>query len=166
MSNKEGDVQTVNSWGVSLGNANISEMVSIKGAERICSRSAKVDLSDKEKRKKWVRKRNEVKEYKADKIIALFKSGMKVSQIIESTGCCRSYVSQVLIKRGIVKAKNVGRKGKAVIQMTLQGEFVAEYESKTCAEISTGIDGTAIGKVCRGEFSQSGGYKWRYKEQE
>lgn len=54
-------------------------------------------------------------------------------------------------------------KGLPVIQYTLQGDFVAEYPSANQASVTTLIDHWSICACCRGEYTHSGGYQWRYK---
>lgn len=69
-------------------------------------------------------------------------------------------------KKGI-KNPMYGRKGTehpralAVIQLTLNGEFVREWESASAA---ASICGSHVSGCCRGERSQCGGYKWKYKK--
>ena len=53
---------------------------------------------------------------------------------------------------------------KVVHQLTMEGEFVSEYESVSEASKQTGYNKTSIAKVCRGERKNCGGSLWRYKE--
>ena len=59
------------------------------------------------------------------------------------------------------------KRRKAVIQMTLDDEFVAEYESVREAERQTGFRSSSISAACRGEkkTKQSYGFHWKYKEE-
>lgn len=50
---------------------------------------------------------------------------------------------------------------KEVLQISLDGQLVAEYPSASEAERKTGIK--HISSVCRNERETSGGYKWKYK---
>ena len=50
---------------------------------------------------------------------------------------------------------------KAVIQLTLDGDFVAEYHSLKQANEITGINNICY--CAKGKFKQSGGYVWKYK---
>lgn len=51
-----------------------------------------------------------------------------------------------------------------VVQLTLNGEFVAEYDSISDAGRKTGVPRETIGKCCRGnKYKSTGGYKWQYK---
>lgn len=53
---------------------------------------------------------------------------------------------------------------KPIIQYTLDGVFVAEYESIMEAERQTGIKSTNISSCCKNKRNKAGGYVWRYKE--
>lgn len=50
-----------------------------------------------------------------------------------------------------------------VIQMTLDGEYVREWDSVTNAAIGIGAKVGPISACCRGASKYSYGYKWRYK---
>lgn len=53
----------------------------------------------------------------------------------------------------------------SIIQLTLKGEFVAEYSTiNECAE-AVGVSRHAISNCCRGKSKSSGGYKWVYKDE-
>lgn len=58
--------------------------------------------------------------------------------------------------------KAAANKRKGVIQLSMFGEFVNEFESIMEAERQTGIDHSSISKCCRSLQEQSGGYKWMY----
>ena len=60
--------------------------------------------------------------------------------------------------------KENDKKRVAVIQMTLEGEFIKEWTSAREAGRALGIDQSNISKVCRGLFKKSGGFKWSYKK--
>ena len=51
---------------------------------------------------------------------------------------------------------------KAVIQMTLDGEFIAEYYSQQQASRVTNTRQSTISLCCIGSRNKSGGFKWRY----
>lgn len=52
---------------------------------------------------------------------------------------------------------------KSVIQYTLDGEFVSEYETISEASRVNGIKVTNICKCCKGKANKAGGYVWKYK---
>ena len=49
-----------------------------------------------------------------------------------------------------------------VVQMSLAGQKIAEYESVADASRISGVSKTCISRVCRGEREQSRGFMWRY----
>jgi len=51
----------------------------------------------------------------------------------------------------------------AVVQLTLDGQYVATYPSIKQAAIETGLDDTGIGESCRGNRKQSSGYFWMFE---
>lgn len=55
------------------------------------------------------------------------------------------------------------KRKKNVLQMSLDGDFIAEYNSVSKASDITGFNKSSIAKVCRGERKQCQGYLWRYK---
>ena len=54
------------------------------------------------------------------------------------------------------------KRKKKVIQLDLDDNLIAEFNSVAEASISTGNGKSGIAKVCRGEQEHCGGYKWRY----
>lgn len=53
---------------------------------------------------------------------------------------------------------------KPVIQLSLLGEFIAEYSSQADAARITNIKQSNISKCCKGERKTTGGFMWIYKE--
>jgi hypothetical protein len=51
---------------------------------------------------------------------------------------------------------------RTVIQISLDREIIACYESASDASRKTGISKTCITRCCRGEREKSGGYIWKY----
>lgn len=51
---------------------------------------------------------------------------------------------------------------KAVDQYSKDGKFIATYESRTEAELKTGVDKSAIGRCCEDKQRTSMGYIWRH----
>jgi len=51
----------------------------------------------------------------------------------------------------------------AVIQMDLEGNFIAEHHSLRSADRFTGIHATHISRCCQNKAKTTGGYKWRFK---
>ena len=53
---------------------------------------------------------------------------------------------------------------KSIVQMTLHGKVIQEFQSiKIAAEATSIFDGD-ICKCCKGKRKTAGGYKWKYKE--
>lgn len=79
------------------------------------------------------------------------------------------------VRLGVPKPKDMGKKvskalkgrpskkAKIVIQYDLQGNFIAKYPNTLEAAEKTGSNSSTISKVCRGIFSQTNGYKWKYE---
>jgi hypothetical protein len=57
-----------------------------------------------------------------------------------------------------------GENKKCVIQLSLDMKFIRKFESISEAKKTTGIDGSAISKVCRNKLKKTGGYKWMYED--
>ncbi len=76
-------------------------------------------------------------------------------------------------KRRIEKCKRIfqGKFGKdsfvhrEVLQYTLDGIFIKEWECMSDAWKSLGIDSGSITKACKGIQKSAGGYIWKYKNQ-
>lgn len=54
-------------------------------------------------------------------------------------------------------------KSRKVIQLTMDGEYVAEFGSLKQAQDQTGAKYTHISSCCSGKRKSAGGYKWTYK---
>lgn len=61
-----------------------------------------------------------------------------------------------------------GTSAKPVVQMDLQGNYIAEYESMTKAEEATGVHKVYISNCCDPFRKQktAGGYKWKYADKQ
>ena len=73
--------------------------------------------------------------------------------------------NRTILKRGCPKCgvkRRAISQSKTVLQFSLDGKLIAEYESVSEAIRKTGI--LKISNVCRGERKQAGGYIWRYKD--
>lgn len=49
-----------------------------------------------------------------------------------------------------------------VIQLSLDNEFIKEWDSALDVTKTLGIDCSAITKCCKGKLHKTGGYKWKY----
>ena len=55
---------------------------------------------------------------------------------------------------------------KAIIQMTMDGEFVREWPSIHSAHLALGLDSKSLSGACRQRYGMKtcGGYRWKFKE--
>ena len=56
------------------------------------------------------------------------------------------------------------KRHRAVVQMTMDGQEIATFDSIVEAEEKTGCRATSIQNCCVGRFKSSLGYRWRYAE--
>jgi group I intron endonuclease len=56
------------------------------------------------------------------------------------------------------------KRRKKIIQFSLDGQYVAEYDSVANASLETGVNISSIAKVCRGERNRAGGFNWQYTQ--
>jgi hypothetical protein len=66
------------------------------------------------------------------------------------------------IKRPEIRAKWTKAHGKPVIQYSMNGTFIAEYDCIRAAKEATGA--CHISDVCSGKRNWAGGYLWKYKQ--
>lgn len=61
----------------------------------------------------------------------------------------------------IAKTKTNGKRSKRVLQLSLSGDFIKEWESTNeCGR--NGFDQSAVAKCCRGERKSHKGFRWMY----
>lgn len=58
----------------------------------------------------------------------------------------------------------IDKRRKEVLQMDINGNILAKYNSVAEASRQTGTSKSPIAKTCRGEQEQSGGYFWKYSD--
>ena len=91
------------------------------------------------------------------------KNGLKTDNRMENLEWCNRHENmQHAWKTGLKKALP----GKPVLQYDRNDNFIAEYISQQEAWRQTGVNGSSIGKCCKGYRKTIGGYKWKYKIQE
>ena len=61
------------------------------------------------------------------------------------------------------RQKAANSRKKPIIQYTLDGEFVAEYDSAKDAAEQLGVCANAINNCCNGKTKTSYNFKWRFK---
>ena len=71
----------------------------------------------------------------------------------------RKQSPEAVAKRAKTLQKSIGKK---VNQYTLDGEFVASYNSFNEARRLTGVWDASVRSCCMGRFKQAGGYIWRF----
>jgi len=63
------------------------------------------------------------------------------------------------------RTKNAGKHSrKAVIQYTLDGDFIREFESASAASRELSCNNASISKCCKGNILTYNGYIWQYKD--
>ena len=62
------------------------------------------------------------------------------------------------------KGKPQYKHRKPILQYTLSGEFVKEWDSAKSASKGLNINGTHICSCCKGKRNKCGGFTWKYKE--
>ena len=63
-----------------------------------------------------------------------------------------------------VMTGNHNRPQKSVLQLSINGELIAEYPSAYEAERQTGCHNQHICSCCKGKLKSTGGFIWKYKE--
>lgn len=86
-----------------------------------------------------------------------------LGEIKTSKGFIWKYADDDTSIEELVKTKKKKTTGKAVLQFTLDNQFVAEYESCEKAGKTLGLNGSGINRCARGERKTAFGYKWKYK---
>lgn len=103
-----------------------------------------------------------------EEILSLWQSGKSQKEIAEIISCDRHAVSRCLSSNNIShkeRQKNkYGNAAKKVLQISLGGEIIAEYESATVAAKQTNSSIPGISLVCNGKRKTHNGYIWKYKE--
>lgn len=62
------------------------------------------------------------------------------------------------------KGKPQYKQRKPILQYTLLGEFIKEFDSAKSASENLNIYATSITQCCKGKLKTCGGYIWKYKE--
>lgn len=95
----------------------------------------------------------------------LWNSGLSVKEISSKLKIERHTVVRYL-KKGVQVNWCIynpySRRYRAIIQLSMDGEFIQEFESVSSAERSTNAKN--ISNACKGRQKTAGGYKWIYKE--
>ena len=76
-------------------------------------------------------------------------------------GFC-NYNAKEEVKKG--SSKNGKKRRKPIIQLSMNGEFIKEWESAWEVMEELGINNVLIGQVCMGKQISTNNFKWMYKE--
>ena len=79
---------------------------------------------------------------------------------IGQNNTCKGYYWSYYLSSTPIYSQDQRKKG--VVQYSLNGDLIAEYNSVAEASKETGISKTCISRVCRKERKKSGGFKWEY----
>lgn len=108
--------------------------------------------------------------------VARYKSSMDAMRAIKCKGCGSDIIDCCRRKRHTARGfiwrfdgdedLSFVRKSNArhVIQMSLDGAFIAEYPSIQEAAIQCGVQNSHICSCCNGVRQSTGGYTWKYKD--
>lgn len=80
---------------------------------------------------------------------------------MEHSGCIKKMLNASHKQKCYLKASEATKK--PVIQLTLDGNFVSEFDSASEASRKTGIYDTSISRCCKGKQQSAGNYLWKYK---
>jgi len=109
---------------------------------------------------------------KEGKLIKEFKSVSEAATTTNTSSgnisrCCNKEIKSIggyiwRFKGDKFSYKNTRKDAKPVIQYTLNGAFVKEFKSISEASDKTNICHTGIYCCCKGKYTNSGGYKWKF----
>lgn len=100
-----------------------------------------------------------------DKTIERIASELKVIGFKEYSIHVISEYIRLAYSIGYDYARNEnGRRGRTVIQLDRQGNFVKEWSNPYSAQRGTGINVNNIYAVCNGRRISTGKFKWMYKD--
>ena len=104
--------------------------------------------------------------YEKTKIEEIWQSGKTISEIEELTGADRHTVARILKLYGIETIDFKRRSGgRAVLQYSIDGQFIARYESLTIAAEVMGRDNVSNIRSCCNKTSTSAyNYLWKYED--
>jgi len=90
------------------------------------------------------------------------KNGIKGDNEIGNLEWCSNYMNT----RHAIEELGFRSGKKGVVKLSLEGEFIEEYESLEVAEKESGCRKANISSVCSGRksFNTSGGFKWMYSD--
>jgi hypothetical protein len=76
----------------------------------------------------------------------------------------QDHKDKIKAKRGHLKGRKNDWSMRSIIQFTLEGKFVREWESQSQAQLHFGKPNSdGVGTCCRGEQKTAYGFKWKFK---
>ena len=72
---------------------------------------------------------------------------------------------QGYVPRGVSRPYSKNPNSKAVVQLTMNNEYVAEFNCIKSAAESGNFSNACIGLACKGKIQWSGCYKWKFKKE-
>ena len=139
----------------------------------------KILLEHGVKEREWkTRINNNNRETNPQQVLKLWNQGLCLSDIYRTihpdyVSVHTTTIKKQLIELGITEEeiknrtkKHVNQNAKPVVQLSLDGEYIATYPSGRQAEIQSGVaKSTAINACCnhKPNFKTAGGYKWMFK---
>ena len=89
----------------------------------------------------------------------------KENNIVENLEWCDRKYNINYGTRNEKSAKTLtnGKQSKPVLQLSLDGEFIKEWESSREIHRQLGYCNSFIGKCCKGKYESAYGFRWEYK---
>ena len=110
----------------------------------------------------------------SEQVLILWKQGLCLTEIAKQLNVTHTPTLRKQLKEQGITDEEIEKRrytktnqnAKPVVQLTLEGEYVATYPSSRQAEIQSGVaKSTAINSCCnhKPKFKTAGGYKWMFK---
>ena len=96
------------------------------------------------------------------RILAVFEQTKDVQELAAIVGCTPKHARRVLLERDLVAPKQVRFSRRLVVQSTLDGTFIARFNSAAEASRMTGINRDTIRRICNQGKGRK--YMWHYEE--